>query len=487
MCFAKVYEQDTKSNLLTTTDVSGNYAVTSHPNGSDHTWEVYLDGTFAQQIYSTPADLDGFPADGGTDYDVQATGLDQRAIEAYYLMNYVRLLNQSAWSGMPVYSPAKFQFSSAQNPCNGVCCNSFNGEVTVAQAACAGIPNSARTEQAWRWLVTHETGHLNFPVTGGDQSCGLCVAANEGLADVQAYVANRVEWLRSEGIFSGCGTDGDNFAPDRIYQADECTTQAHDTGNIFAGVYLDLYYELGWRDALARMLRMIDLVGSQTKWQDNSGSDSFYEHTLAADFYFWDIGAWQHTIGAAWKRHDDRDTDSSFDWRDQLPGSANPAFQIPVPSTGSFTTYTNGPDSFLPRLAIDFNLDRDYFWVQTFAGETYTARTWNLCSGVDPQLEWIRIVSGAESVIATSDDCADTGYGNNQCLVVKSGSNGWAALRVRQEVGDADTGCYDFEIKVSDDAGDTAAASRAIANNGEWLSGTWGAGRRRRFLPRLRQ
>ena len=206
---------------------------------------------------------------------------------------------------------------------------------------------------------------------------------------------------------------------------------------------------------------------------DSSGSNSFYEHLLDSDKEFWDVGAWQFDMGKAWKRHDDTKTSSQWEWKDQLPGAANPAYMIRTDTTGSWVTINSGPDPNLPRLGIDFNKDSDYWWIYTYDGETYKARTWNLCSGVDPEMKWIRIVSGSETVGVTSTDCADGGYGNNPCIAVTAGLNGWAAFRVEQEVAGYGVDCYDFEWQIADDVGDTAAASRAIANDGIWYNGEW--------------
>lgn len=484
MTFAKMYENDTQSGLLGETSSTGTYTNLSHANQSDETWEPYFIGTYVSDNAAT--DISGFAATGGTTYSAFAT-FPQRIAEAFYALNYVRSLAASAWNGVPAYTPIPLVVQNNANACNGSCCAGVAGTLTL-DGWCGNPSGSGagRSEQLYRWMQYHEFGHSPLRKAGSLPNCSLCSAWDEGNGDILAYTATRLEQLRLNDVGLGCGEDNsgssgtdeedDDFRPNDTYDDDACAEQ-HDTANIFAGAYLELYYELGWRDALARNLEIQDgEVDSNTAWTDSTNSNSFYEHMLQADKDFWDIGAWQFSIGQAWKRHDDTATYANWEWKDQLPGAANPAYMFRPTTTGSWETITSGPDAGLPRLAFDFDKDRDYIWIYTYDDENYIVRTWNLCSNVNPKMHWVRMVSGAES-LTTSTDCADPGYGNNPCVNVVSGLNGWAGIRVEQEVAGQGLGCYDIEIQRGDDCGDAAGASRAIANDNTWYTGTWeGAG-----------
>ena len=471
--YAKVYEDDYRTDYLGQTSSTGTYTDLDHPTTSphDHTWEIYFDGSYAKDNYDS--ELPSFDAGTNWSYGTLAT-THQRRGEVFYHLNYARKFAKAAWSSIPTYEPIYYGIPTG-NP-NGSDCggNSMSAGIYLF-GWCEGYDYQ---EQLFRTIVFHEWGHSPMAASENWPTCTLCQSWREGSADYLNYAANRVEFLRSNGEGSGCGPNAvcggtDDFYPDDTYDNDSCPSDCdggdHDAGNIFAGVYLDLHYELGWRDTLARVFKTLDFVNGSTAW---TGSNSFYEKMLEADEHFWSIKAWQLTIGQAWKRHDDTVSKYSWDWKDQWPGTANPAYMLRATATDSWTTVDDGPDAYLPDLAFDYFKDRDYFWFYTYSGETYKFRTWNLCSEVDPAMSFIRIVSGNENIVTTSYNCADPGYGLNPCIAVIAGSNAWAGIRI-WETGDNHTGCYDFEFKTEDDIGDTAQASRAAAPNNTWYEAEW--------------
>ncbi|GMV44560.1 MAG: hypothetical protein AMXMBFR64_62760 [Myxococcales bacterium] len=489
---ADIWKDDVETTWLGTASQTGSYSV-SHGD-ADHTWETYFSGPYVRDFNVT--NIPGFAATGGRTYtaagDFGGTNTNtQRRAEAYYGLNYVRSIAKAAWSATPEYSSGPLQFdvpTGGAGSCDGRCCNGANRLLELF-GWCNGV---TRGEAKFRFFQYHEWGHSPRSAYADNNgvaynpSCTLCVPWLEGMADAVATMTNRVEQLREFGA-QGCGTNNScsdggtntsDFLPDDVYPTSACPAPPtcplgdYDTANIFNGVSMELYLQLGWRDALSRVLESVDgEVNGSTAW---TGSNSFYEHMLASDLDFWDIGAWQLTISQAWKKHDATTTNANWNWTDQWPGAATPSFMLrPTNPFGAWQTFTGGPDSFLPRNAIDFNKDRDYTWYYTYEGETYRFRTWNLCQNLDPMMEWIRFVSGAESVGITSYDCADPGYGNNPCISFEAGSNGWGAVRIRQEVAGSATGCYDLQVQVMDDIGDTPQASRAAANSGAWYDARW--------------
>lgn len=249
-------------------------------------------------------------------------------------------------------------------------------------------------------------------------------------------------------------------------------SDGHDTGNIFSALLLEWYYTMGWRDALARVLRMHAWINGTTVMSGDA--NSFYNHALAADNYFSGLssgGLMHFPIADSWRAHDDSMAYNNL--YDELPGAANPAFMVRPANGSSYRQIATGPGRGWPKsTGLDFHGDRDYVWLYTYAGERYEVHTSDLCGSVDPKLSTIRMQGGAEVIQSEYFDC---NMSNNACFDEVSSVNDWLGIRVEQENTAGATGCYRLNVRTFDDVGDTETASRAIANNGTWYEGAWEA------------
>ena len=485
---AKLYEDDTQQDLLGATSDAGVYTSITHPDQNDHNWELYFAGNWLKENASPLTDIAGFTAGSApsayADFTSQSLQTQRRA-ETFYLLNYARQLARAADSNVDLYeeSPCPQGDTSctailfnipqiAAANCNG----DFGGGWLNVHGYCSS-QSTATQEQALRYFTMHEWGHSTRDAEQGTPGCALCWAWDEGRSDYFSYAATRLEFLRSNGLGGGCGTDSTCSGSDDFYPDDRmgtgtgddscpasCDAGLHDAGNIFAATWLELHYDLGWRDTMARAHESVDEIDANTVWEGSS--NTFHAEMLESDSQYWSIGAWQHTISKAFARHDATVADSSWFLNDQWPGAANPAYMLRLGSTT--TTIDRGESTAEPDLAYDFWNDSDYVWIYTYAGETYTFDTPAFGTGVEPFMSFIRMSGGSESVTASNDCVA-----NSPCLQFVANVTGWAAIRVGGSIGN--TGWYDLTIKVDDDVGDAGAKSTAIANDGTWYNGSWEA------------
>lgn len=476
--YGNVYEEDKEVSLLGQTDRDGSYSISSHPNWSDHLWEVYLRGAHvSQQGSGSPLNLVSFAADGGTTYSAMSSESDQRLVEMYYTLNFTRDVTTAAFSALPTLQPVTYllDLSYPSTSCNAATDAVFGIRFF---GTCQGYSDR---EARLRWMHAHEWGHTNRIASGNNPTCGtnghLCAAWEEGRADYTAYVTNRMEFLRASAS-SSCGSAGgsscswatnDQFYPDDRYPESECTCDPHDTGNVFAGVYNDLHHEIGWKKATQLVMESIDSeIDDQTAWVDSSTDENdFYHHMLVSDIELTNK-KWQLAIGQAWKRHDSSLQPSAWDWQDQWPDSPASTYMI-TPSTTQ-QAIADGPDSFLPNMALDYRTDEDYVFFYAQEGTTYSFTTQNLCSGVDTIVDVIHISNGVEIVDESNDDCP--GYGLASCVDFTASDPGWHAVKARSYLQSSE-GCYELTYVASDDTGNNPLAARPMAIDGSAYDGEW--------------
>ncbi|MBM4354502.1 MAG: hypothetical protein FJ109_12050 [Deltaproteobacteria bacterium] len=329
-------------------------------------------------------------------------------------------------------------------------------------------------------------------------ACSLCTAWEEGRADFFAYSVNRNEFLRNNNVSSGCNPSDppgcgapenpchDNFYPDMKWCVDDCgaATHPHTVGNIFAGVYLDFLYMIGWNAAGWRVHEHLQDVNDSTTWANAADGNSFYDHLLQSDVDVDAYKKYQFEIGLAFRKHFAIEAGKCSaadnpEWNDDTPSSRNHPYVINS-STVAKKIFRSPAQSGLGSLGFQYDCDFDFWYFYGLQGESYVINTCSLASGVDT---YLHILNRSGSEVAFNDNCSgETNCGSNppealaSCITFTpsgaTGGTGWYAIEV-QQTNQVGVGAYRVQAKVKDDHADSAYGASPLPLTGDEFSGSF--------------